>query len=164
MSVDSPSGVVEMLSVGKLFAVAAILALIVGFISWPQPETGFYTITFRNRSYGFGSDYWAFSIGAIFAVLAASYRWLPSVFSLQLNGLVTHLHFWLSAISAFPFYWWCPDGKHSLVLGQPRCPANRVLSRSFSSSLSQRCCFCLRRYSLWAVVFGAFSTAEMCSQ
>jgi heme/copper-type cytochrome/quinol oxidase subunit 1 len=92
-----------MLSVGKLFAVAAILALIVGFISWPQPETGFYTITFRNRSYGFGSDYWAFSIGAIFAVLAASYRWLPSVFSLQLNGLVTHLHFWLSAISAFAF-------------------------------------------------------------
>jgi len=91
-----------MLSVGKLFAITAILALMVGFVRWP-PGTGLYTITIKNRAYGFGSDYWAFSIGAIFAMLAAAYYWFPVVFSLKLGDLSSHLHFWLSAISAFAF-------------------------------------------------------------
>lgn len=90
-----------MLSVGKLFAVAAILALVVGFVPWPQPQTGFYTITIKNRAYGLGSEYWAFSIGAVFALLAAAYCWFPLVLSLRLGRFVSHLHFWLSAASAF---------------------------------------------------------------
>ena len=92
-----------MLSVRKLFAITAILALMVGFVRWPQPGTGFYTITIKNRAYGFGSDYWAFSIGAIFAMLAAAYYWFPVVLSLKLGDFVSHLHFWLSTISAFAF-------------------------------------------------------------
>jgi len=92
-----------MLSIGKLFAAAAILALVVGFVRWPQPETFFYTITIRNRAYGFGSEYWAFSIGAIFAMLAAAYYWFPVVLSLDLGHFVSHLHFWLSVVSAFAF-------------------------------------------------------------
>ena len=92
-----------MLSVGKLFAVAAIIALIAGFISWPQPETGFYTITLKNRAYGFGAEYWAFSISAIFAVLAAAYYWFPIVFTHALNSRMSNLHFWLSAFSAVGF-------------------------------------------------------------
>jgi hypothetical protein len=92
-----------MLSVGKLFAVAAIIALIVGFISWPQPETGFYTITLKNRAYGFGVEYWAFSLGAIFAVLAAAYYRFPIVFTHALNSRMSNLHFWLSAFSAVGF-------------------------------------------------------------
>ena len=87
-----------MLSVGKLFAVAAILALVVGFVRWSQ--TGFYTITIKNRAYGLGSEYWVFSIAAIFAVLAAAYYWLPILISLDLGHSVSLLHFWLSAISA----------------------------------------------------------------
>ena len=92
-----------MLSVGKLFAVAAVLALVVGFVRWPQPQTGFYTITIKNRAYGLGSEYWVFSIAAIFAVLAAAYYWLPILISLDLGHSVSLLHFWLSAISAFAF-------------------------------------------------------------
>ena len=91
------------MSVGKLFAITAILALMVGFVRWPQPETGFYAITIKNRAYGFGSDYWAFSIGAIFAILAAAYYWFPIVLSLKLGEFVSHLHFWLSSVSAFAF-------------------------------------------------------------
>ena len=90
-----------MLSVGKLFAVAAILALVVGFVRWSQ--NGFYTITIKNRAYGLGSEYWAFPIAAIFAVLAAAYYWLPILISLDLGHSVSLLHFWLSAISAFAF-------------------------------------------------------------
>ena len=86
-----------MLSVGKLFAVAAVLALAVGFVRWPQPQTGFYTITIKNRAYGLGSEYWVFSIAAIFAVLAAAYYWLPILISLDLGHSVSLLHFWLSA-------------------------------------------------------------------
>jgi len=92
-----------MISVGKLFAVAAILALVVGFVRWPQPQTGFYTITIKNRAYGLGSEYWAFAIAAIFALLAAAYYWLPILISLDLVHSVSLLHFWLSAISAFAF-------------------------------------------------------------
>ena len=92
-----------MISVGKLFAVAAILALVVGFVRWPQPQTGFYTITIKNRAYGLGSEYWAFAIAAIFALLAAAYYWLPILISLDLGHSVSLLHFWLSAISAFAF-------------------------------------------------------------
>jgi len=90
-----------MISVGKLFAVAAILALVVGFVRWPQ--TGFYTITIKNRAYGLGSEYWAFAIAAIFALLAAAYYWLPILISLDLVHSVSLLHFCLSAISAFAF-------------------------------------------------------------
>jgi len=90
-----------MLSVRKLFAVAAILALVVGFVRWSQ--NGFYTITIKNRAYGLGSEYWAFPIAAIFAVLAAAYYWLPILISLDLGHSVSLLHFWLSAISAFAF-------------------------------------------------------------
>jgi len=97
-----------MLSVGKLFAIAAILALMIGFIRWPQPQTGFYTITIKNRAYGFGSDYWAFPIGAIFATLAAAYYWFPFVLSLNLGRFVSQLHFWLSAVSAFVFLFLAP--------------------------------------------------------
>ena len=92
-----------MISVGKLFAVAAILALVVGFVRWPQPQTGFYTITIKNRAYGLGSEYWAFAIAAIFALLAAAYYWLPILISLDLVHSVSLLHFCLSAISAFAF-------------------------------------------------------------
>jgi len=92
-----------MLSVGKLFAIAAIVALVVGFVHWPLPQTGFYTITIKNRAYGLGSDYWAFPIGAVFAALAAAYYWLPLMLSLRLGEFVSHLHFWLSAVSAFAF-------------------------------------------------------------
>src|SRR5215469_1353247 len=91
-----------MLSVGKLFAVAAILALLVGFVRWPQPQT-VYTITIKNRAYGLGSEYWAFPIAAIFALLAAAYYWLPILISLDLGHSVSLLHFSLSAISAFAF-------------------------------------------------------------
>ena len=90
-----------MLSVGKLFAVAAILALVVGFVRWSQ--NGFYTITIKNRAYGLGSEYWAFPIAAIFALLAAAYYWLPILISLDFGHSVSFLHFWLSAISAFAF-------------------------------------------------------------
>jgi heme/copper-type cytochrome/quinol oxidase subunit 1 len=93
----------QMRSVGKLFAVAAILALVVGFVRWPLPQNGFYTITIKNRAYGLGSDYWAFPIGAVFAALAVAYYWLPLMLSLRLGEFVSHLHFWLSAVSAFAF-------------------------------------------------------------
>jgi heme/copper-type cytochrome/quinol oxidase subunit 1 len=92
-----------MLSVGKLFAVAAILALVLGFVRWPQSQTGFYTITIKNRAYGLGSEYWAFPIAAIFALLAAAYYWLPILISLDFGHSLSLLHFWLSAISAFAF-------------------------------------------------------------
>ena len=91
-----------MLSVRKLFAVAAILALLVGFVRWPQPQT-VYTITIKSRAYGLGSEYWAFPIAAIFALLAAAYYWLPILISLDLGHSVSLLHFWLSAVSAFAF-------------------------------------------------------------
>ena len=90
-----------MLSVGKLFAIAAILALVVGFVPWSVEKTGAYTINIGNRAYGFSADYWAFSVGAVFALLAALYYWLPFVFSLHLSALASNLHFWLSAIPAF---------------------------------------------------------------
>lgn len=53
-----------MLSVGKLFAIAAIVALVLGFVRWPTFGTGFYAITIKNRVYGFGPDYWAFALTA----------------------------------------------------------------------------------------------------
>jgi len=93
--------VTQMLSVGKLFAIAAILALIAGFVPWPVEKTGVYTINVGNRAYGFSTDYWAFSVGAIFAVLATLYYWLPFFLSLHLSALASNLHFWLSAIPAF---------------------------------------------------------------
>jgi hypothetical protein len=68
-----------MYSVGKLFAIAAILTLVLGFARWPS-GTGVYSINFKNRGYGFGPDFWAFTVGAIFAVLAAVYLWFPRRF------------------------------------------------------------------------------------
>jgi cytochrome c oxidase subunit 1 len=92
-----------MLSVGKLFAIAAIVALVLGLARWPTFGTGFYAITIKNRLYGFGPDYWAFSVGAIFALFAASYYWFPIFFSRSMNSRISLLHFWLSALAAFAF-------------------------------------------------------------
>src|SRR5256885_9119320 len=101
MHVDFRSSGDVMLSVGKLFAVAAILALMLGFARWPSPGTGAYTITIRDRAYGFGPEYWAFTMGAVFAVFAAVYYWFPIV--LPLNSRMSNIHFWLSAFSACGF-------------------------------------------------------------
>jgi hypothetical protein len=90
----------EMLSVGKLFAFAAIVVLAIGFVPWPITRVGVYTITIKNVAYGFSSDYWAFSVGALFATLAALYYWLPFILSLNLSAPASHIHFWLSTISA----------------------------------------------------------------
>ena len=123
-----------MLSIGKLFALAAILALVVGFVRWPQPETGFYTITIKNIAYGLGSEYWAFSIGAVFALLAAAYCWFPLVLSLRLGEFVSRLHFWLSAISAFAFLlllpvWNAfPSLRRTLVSDERRSVATLVIA------------------------------------
>ncbi|PYU28535.1 MAG: hypothetical protein DMG32_02435 [Acidobacteria bacterium] len=89
-----------MLSIGKLFAAAAIVMLLVGFIRWPVERVGVYTITIKNRAYGFSSDYWAFSVGAIFAVIAVAYYWISFVLSLRLGMLASNLHFWMSASAA----------------------------------------------------------------
>jgi hypothetical protein len=67
-----------MLATGKHFAIAAILAIFLGFVRWPQPATGFYALTIKNRVYGFGWDYRAFSVGAFLLYL------LPSTTGLQL--------------------------------------------------------------------------------
>ena len=88
-----------MLSVGKQFAIAAILAMLLGFVRWPQPATGFWAITIKNRAYGYGFDYWAFSWGAVFAAFAAFYYWFPVVFSRSLSDRMAQLHFWLSAVA-----------------------------------------------------------------
>jgi hypothetical protein len=92
-----------MLSTGKLFAIAAIAALLLGVARWPAFGTGFYAITIKNRVYGFGQDLWAFSTGAIFALLAASYYWFPIFFSRSMNSRMSLLHFWPSALAAFAF-------------------------------------------------------------
>ena len=92
-----------MLSVGKHFAIAAILAMLLGFVRWPQPATGFWAITIKNRAYGYGFDYWAFSWGAVFAAFAAFYYWFPAVFSRSLSERMTQVHFWFSALAAFGF-------------------------------------------------------------
>jgi heme/copper-type cytochrome/quinol oxidase subunit 1 len=92
-----------MLSVGKLFAIAAIAALVLGVARWPASGTGFNGITIKNRVYGFGPDTWAFSVGAIFALFAAFYYWFPILFSRSLGSRTSHLHFWLSALAAFGF-------------------------------------------------------------
>jgi heme/copper-type cytochrome/quinol oxidase subunit 1 len=92
-----------MFSVGKLFAMAAIVALALGVARWPTFDTGFYSITIRNRGYGFGMDFWALSVGAIFALISASYYWFPIIFSRSMNHRMSLFHFWLSAIAAFSF-------------------------------------------------------------
>jgi hypothetical protein len=91
-----------MLPVGKLFAIAAILALMLGFARWPS-GTGVLTVNIKNRLYGFSPDYWAFTVGAIFAAFAAVYYWFPIVFSRSLSSRMSHIHFWLSALAAFGF-------------------------------------------------------------
>jgi cytochrome c oxidase subunit I len=103
-----------MSSVGKLFAIAAILVLIVGVLRWPTLGTGYYSIAIRNRGYAFGQDYWAFSIGAIFAALAAVYYWFPVLFSRSLGVWISQLHFWLSAVAAFGFLLLAP-GLQELI-------------------------------------------------
>jgi hypothetical protein len=140
----------EMVCVGKLFAIAAIISLIVGFIRWPQPETGFYTIRLKNRAYAFGSEYWAFSICAIFATLAASYYWLSSIRSFQLSGVVTHLHFWLSAISAFAFLllipgWQAFSSRAIALSGERNSMAVLLINSCLDSALLARAgYFCCR--------------------
>ena len=91
-----------MVSVGRQFTIAAILTLMLGFARWPA-RTGFYAVTIESRAYGFGPDYWAFSVGAIFAVFAAVYYWFPIAFSRSLSSRMSHFHFWLSALAAFGF-------------------------------------------------------------
>jgi len=86
--------------VGRLFAIAAILAMVLGFVRWPQPATGFWTITVKNRAYGLGWDYLAFSLGAFFALFAALYYWFPIVFSHTLSERMSQAHFSLSALAA----------------------------------------------------------------
>jgi hypothetical protein len=119
MHVDFRSSGEVMLSVGKLFAIAAILALMLGFARWPS-GTGAYTITIKSRAYGFGPEYWAFTMGAIFAVFAAIYYWFPIV--LPLNSRMSNLHFWLSAFSAFGFLVLAPGiafiGPRSVAMSQ----------------------------------------------
>jgi heme/copper-type cytochrome/quinol oxidase subunit 1 len=73
-----------------------------GFARWPS-GTPVLTINIKNRLYGFSPDYWAFTIGAIFAVFAAVYYWIPIVFSRSLSSRMSHIHFWLSALAAFGF-------------------------------------------------------------
>lgn len=107
-----------MLSIGKLFAVAAILVLVVGFIPWPVEKVGVYTITIKNVAYGFSSDYWAFSVGALFATLAALYYWLPFILSLNLSAPASHIHFWLSTISALAILLLVP-GWQALTNSRP---------------------------------------------
>jgi cytochrome c oxidase subunit I len=97
-----------MLSVGKLFAIAAIAALVLGLTSWPPQVAGHYEITVKSRSHGFSSDYWAFSIGAIFALFAAVYYWFPILFSRSPSSRISLLHFWLSALAAFAFLFLAP--------------------------------------------------------
>src|ERR1700693_2537919 len=92
-----------MASVGRLFAIAAILAMVLGFVRWPQPATGHLAVTVKNRAYGFSFDYWAFSLGAVLAVFAAVYYWFPVVFSRTLSERMSQLHFLLSALAAFGF-------------------------------------------------------------
>jgi cytochrome c oxidase subunit I len=92
-----------MLSVGKLFAIGAIAALVLGVARWPASATGFNAITVRNRVYGFSSDTWAFSVGAVFALFAAFYYWFPILFSRSLGSRTSHVHFWLSALAALGF-------------------------------------------------------------
>lgn len=89
--------------IGKLFALAAISALMLGIVPWPSLRAGGYTIAVGDRSYGFGLEYWAFSAGAIFAVFSALYYWLPIFFPQSLNIRMSYLHFWLSAAAAFGF-------------------------------------------------------------
>jgi cytochrome c oxidase subunit 1 len=89
--------------VGKLFGLAAILALILGIVRWPSLGAGVYTVTIKNRAYGFGQEYWAFSVGAVFAILAALYYWLPVLLPNSPSSRMSYLHFWLSAVAAIGF-------------------------------------------------------------
>jgi cytochrome c oxidase subunit I len=79
------------------------VALVLGVARWPTFGTGFYGITIKNRGYVFGPDYWAFSVGAIFALFSALYYWFPIFFSRSMNSRISLLHFWLSALAAFAF-------------------------------------------------------------
>jgi len=90
-------------SVGKLFAIAAIVAIVLGFVRWPQPATGFLAVTVKNRGYAFGYDYWGFSLGAVLAVLAATYYWFPVIFSRTLSERMGQLHFLLSTLATAGF-------------------------------------------------------------
>jgi len=100
-----------MLPAGKLFAIAAILALLVGVLRLPAWEKAGYAFTI-GRSAAAGHDlrvaapaeeYWAFCVGAIFAVFAAIYYWFPLLFSRTINTQVSQLHFWMSTLAAFAF-------------------------------------------------------------
>jgi cytochrome c oxidase subunit I len=92
-----------MYSVGKLFAIAAILVLVLGVFRWPPAGTGQYVINIKNRGYGFPLQYWAFTIGALLAAFAAVYYWFPILFSRTLRYRMSYLHFWFSALAAFGF-------------------------------------------------------------
>ena len=72
----------KILSVGKLFSVAAIVVFIPNLIRRPRGTEVFFAITIRNRSYGVSPDFWAFSIGAyVFAVFGGYLLLVPDIFS-----------------------------------------------------------------------------------
>jgi len=116
-----------MRSAGKLFAIAAIAALVLGVAGWPASRTGFNSITIRNRVYGFGPETWAFSVGAIFALFAAFYYWFPILFSRSLGSRTSHLHFWLSALAAFGFLVLAP-GLQALTAPRVAVVSERTLT------------------------------------
>src|SRR5712692_1622247 len=95
---------------GKLFAIAAILALLVGVLHWPDWEKGGYVFTMgrggtpgHDARVAVASEYSAFCAGAIFAVFAVIYYWFPILFSRSLSERVSQLHFWISTLAAFAF-------------------------------------------------------------
>jgi cytochrome c oxidase subunit 1 len=106
-----------MSSVGRLFAIAAILVLVLGVARWPTLGTAFYTFNIKNRGYGFGPDHYAFFLGAVFAFYAAVYYWFPLLSSRSLIVWTSHLHFWLSAVAAFGFLLLAP-GIEALLAPQ----------------------------------------------
>lgn len=117
-----------MASVGRLFAIAAIVALVLGLLRWPRAVTTRYVITIGDRGYGLSLDYFAFFAAAIFTVCAAAYYWFPILFLRSLTGPVSvahSLHFWLSALGALGFLvlaptfaeWSAAHGAHTFDPG-----------------------------------------------
>lgn len=90
-------------SAGKLFAIAAMAALVGSVVRWPWQGTGYHVIKLKEGLYSIGPDYWAVSIGAVFALFAALYHWFPILFSFSLSSRMSLLHFSLSAVAAIAF-------------------------------------------------------------
>jgi cytochrome c oxidase subunit 1 len=78
----------------------------------------------KNRGFSFPLHYWAFSIGAIFAVFAAIYYWFPILFSRSLGIWTSQLHFWLSALAVFGFLLLAP-GLEALIAPRDTALSNQ---------------------------------------